>query len=109
VWCTVCVVGFSVRADKLGVTSIVRALGLDGKCYDNLLDNLHSTGVKRDALSATWTKAVVRVLPGLVRVNGRVVLVGDGITVGKQGRKMPGVKSLHQASLLPTAITSAGR
>jgi hypothetical protein len=98
VWFTVCAAGFSVRTDKLGVTSIVRALGLDGKYYDNLLDNLHSTGVKLDALSATWAKAVLRVFPGLVRVNGRLVLVGDGIKVGKQGRKMPGVKSLHQAS-----------
>jgi hypothetical protein len=98
VWFTVCVAGFSVRADKLGVTSIVRALGLDGKYYDNLLDNLHSTGVKLDALSATWAKVVLCVFPGLVRVNGRLVLVGDGIKVGKQGRKMPGVKSLHQES-----------
>ena len=98
VWFTVCVAGLSVRADKLGVTSIVRALGLDGKYYDNLLDNLHSTGVKLDALSATWAKVVLRVFPGLVRVNGRLVLVGDGIKVGKQGRKMPGVKSLHQES-----------
>jgi hypothetical protein len=33
VWFTVCVAGLSVRTDKLGVTSIVRALGLDGKYY----------------------------------------------------------------------------
>ena len=98
VWFTVCVAGLSVRSDKLGVTSIVRALGLDGKYYDNLLDNLHSTGVKLDALSATWAKVVLRVFPDLVRINGRLVLVGDGIKVGKQGRKMPGVKSLHQES-----------
>jgi len=98
VWFTVCVAGLSVRSDKLGVTSIVRALGLDGKYYDNLLDNLHSKGVKLDALSATWAKVVLRVFPGLVRINGRLVLVGDGIKVGKQGRKMPGVKSLHQES-----------
>jgi hypothetical protein len=92
------VAGFSVRADKLGVTSIVRALGLDGKYYDNLLDNLHSTGVKLDTLSATWAKVVLRVFPDLIRINGRVVLVGDGIKVGKQGTKMPGVKLLHQES-----------
>ena len=98
VWFTVCVAGFSVRADKLGVTSIVRALGLDGKYYDNLLDNLHSTGVKLDTLSATWAKVVLRVFPDLIRINGRVVLVGDGIKVGKQGTKMPGVKLLHQES-----------
>ena len=101
VWFTVCVAGLSVRADNLGVTSIIRALGLDGKYYDNLLDNFHSTGVKLDALSATWAKVVLRVFPGLVRVNGRLVLVGDGIKVGKQGRKMPGV---HHGSLLPGGL-----
>jgi len=31
-------------------------------------------------------------------VNGRPVLVGDGIKVAKAGRKMPGVKKLHQQS-----------
>jgi predicted GNAT family acetyltransferase len=98
VWFTVCVVGLSVRTDNLGVTSIVRALGLDGKYYDNLLDSFHSAGVKLDALSATWAKVVLSVFPGLVRVNGRLVLVGDGIKVGKQGRKMPAVKLLHQES-----------
>ena len=65
VWFTVCVAGLSVRTDKLGVTSIVRALGLDGNYYDNLLDNLHSTGVKLDTLSATWAKTVLCVFPGL--------------------------------------------
>jgi len=98
VWFTVCVLGLSVRTDNLGVTSIVRALGLDGKYYDNLLDSFHSTGVKLDALSATWAKVVLSVFAGLVRINGRLVLVGDGIKVGKQGRKMPGVKLLHQES-----------
>ncbi len=97
-WFTVCVAGLSVRADKLGVTSIIRALSLDEKYYDNLLDSLHSSAVKLDALSATWGKVVLSVFPGLLRVNGRLVLVGDGIKVGKQGRKMPGVKLLHQES-----------
>ena len=31
-------------------------------------------------------------------MNGRSVLVGDGIKVAKSGRKMPGVKKLHQQS-----------
>ena len=97
-WFAVSVLGLSVRTDNLGVTSIVRAVGLDGKYYDNLLDSFHSAGVKLDTLSATWAKVVLRVFPGLLRVNGRLVLVGDGIKVGKQGRKMPGVKLLHQAS-----------
>jgi hypothetical protein len=31
-------------------------------------------------------------------VNGRLLLVGDGLKVSKEGRKMPGVKALHQQS-----------
>jgi len=34
----------------------------------------------------------------LLRFNGRIVLLADGIKVGKEGRRMPGVKSLHQES-----------
>lgn len=97
-WFAVSVAGLSVRTDNLGVTSVVRALALQGGCYDNLLDSFHSTAVKLDTLAATWAKVVLRVFPGLLRVNGRLVLVGDGIKVGKQGRKMPGVKLLHQES-----------
>jgi hypothetical protein len=37
------VAGFTVRTELLGVTSIVRALKLRPKCYDTLLDNMHSS------------------------------------------------------------------
>jgi hypothetical protein len=37
-------------------------------------------------------------MPGVHRVNGRPVLLGDGIKVPKRGRKMPAVKLLHQVS-----------
>src|ERR1019366_8850358 len=36
--------------------------------------------------------------PGILRVNGKPLLVGDGIKIPKAGRKMPGVKKLHQQS-----------
>ncbi|WP_198399522.1 transposase, partial [Caballeronia calidae] len=49
-------------------------------------------------LSALWTQAVLRLFPEPLRVNGRRVLVGDGIKIPKSGRKMPGVKLLHQQS-----------
>ena len=97
-WFAACVAGLTVRTDNLGVTSIVRALGLHGRFYDNLLDNFHSSGVVLDKMSALWTKVVLRLFPGLIRVNHRLVLVGDGIKVAKQGRKMPAVKLLHQES-----------
>lgn len=97
-WFSTLVAGLTIRSDLMGVTSIVRALGLHGKFYDNLLDNVHSTGIKLDTMTVLWVRAVLKLFPGVLRVNGRLVLVGDGIKVPKQGKKMPGVKLLHQQS-----------
>src|ERR1022692_1451757 len=41
-WMSLCLAGISTRKDLLGVTSIVRALGLEPACYDRLLDFFHS-------------------------------------------------------------------
>jgi hypothetical protein len=97
-WFATCVVGVSIRTDNLGVTSIVRALGLDDKFYRHLLQNFHSKAIKLDQMTALWTQTVVRLFPRKVEVNGRLVLVGDGIKIGKRGKKMPAVKLLHQSS-----------
>ena len=97
-WFVTCVAGLTVRTDLLGVTSIVRALGLHGRFYGNLLDNFHSTGISLDKMSALWARVVLRLFPDPLRVNGRLVLVGDGIKVPKSGKKMPAVKLLHQES-----------
>jgi hypothetical protein len=78
-WFATAVAGFSVRTELLGVTSIVRALKLKPNCYENLIRNLHSSAVRLDELSALWTQAVLRLFPNPLRVNGRRVLVGDGI------------------------------
>ena len=88
----------TVRKDLLGVTSIVRALGLEPACYDRLLDFFHSAALDLNKLTRAWCALVFRLDPGILRVNGRPVLVGDGIKVAKAGRKMPGVKKLHQQS-----------
>ena len=97
-WFATAVAGLTVRTELLGVTSIVRALKLQPRFYNKLLDHFHSNAVKLDRLSALWAQAVLRLFPGPLRVNGRRVLVGDGIKVAKCGRKMPGVKLLHQQS-----------
>ncbi len=97
-WMVVCLAGMTTRKDLMGVTSIVRAMGLVPVCYDRLLDFFHSTAVDLDKLTRAWRNLVFRVHPGLVRVGGRPVLVGDGIKVPKAGRKMPSVKKLHQQS-----------
>lgn len=97
-WMTLCLAGMSVRKDLLGVTSIVRSLGLEPACYDRLLDFFHSPALDLDKLTRAWCALVFRLDPGILRVNGRPVLVGDGIKVAKAGRKMPAVKKLHQES-----------
>src|SRR6478609_10873946 len=97
-WFATAVAGLTVRTELLGVTSIVRALKLRPVLYNKLRDSLHSNAVQLDQLSALWTQAVLRLFPDPLRVNGRRVLVGDGIKVAKSGKKMPGVKLLHQQS-----------
>jgi len=97
-WFSISVAGLTIRTELLGVTSLVRALGLHSGFYDNLLDSFHSTGIKLDAMTALWAQLVLKLFPGVLRVNGRLVLVGDGIKVAKQGKKMPAVKLLHQES-----------
>jgi hypothetical protein len=54
--------------------------------------------VKLDRLPALWTQAVLRLFPQPLCVNGRRVLVGDGIKMPKCGKKRPAVKLLHQQS-----------
>ena len=51
-----------------------------------------------------WWNAIWRLRPAFsrlrkpLRINGRCIVVGDGIKVPKRGRKMPAVKLLHQQS-----------
>ena len=57
-WFSTCVVGLSIRTEHLGVTSIVRALGLEAGYYRHLLDNFHSKGIKLDRIEASGQSRV---------------------------------------------------
>lgn len=97
-WLAAAIAGFSIRGDLLGVTGIIRALGFAERFYDRLLDFFHSRAVDVDRLTRSWVQTLFSGLPGIVRCNGRPVLLGDGIKIPKRGRKMPAVKRLHQVS-----------
>jgi hypothetical protein len=98
-WFAVALAAMCVRGDLLGVSSLIRALGLQAPCYDRLLDFFHSRALRLDALSCLWVRLMLATLtPWLYTVQGRIVLVADGIKVAKTGRKMPAVKKLHQES-----------
>ena len=98
-WLAVVLAAFCLRPDLAGVTSLVRSLGLSDPCYYCLLHFFHSSALPLASLTAAWLQTVRHLLGRrLVRVNGRPVVLVDGLKRPKEGRKMPGVKSLHQES-----------
>ena len=96
-WFAVAVAGFCTRGDLAGVSSFIRSLGLGEWCYSPLVGFFGSKAIRLDRLTMLWAALVMRLFP-LIRMHGRIILVADGIKVSKEGRKMPGVKLLHQDS-----------
>ena len=98
-WMVVILASFTVRPDLAGVTSFIRGHWLLGHCYKRILDQFGGTGIKIDLLTQLWVKICLKVFARfLFNVEGRVVLLADGIKNPKEGRKMPGVKFCHQES-----------
>lgn len=96
-WFVVVILGFLVRVDQDGLTSIIRWLFLPPVCYDPMLRFFRATSWQLSVLLAHWTHFIVQHYP-LIEFNGRLLLIGDGIKVVKEAHQMPGVKSLHQDS-----------
>lgn len=89
--------GLSIRTELAGVTSFVRVLGLSPALYKPLLHLFHSSALNLDRLTGLWVWWCRTAFPVLT-VGGYLVALADGIKVPKEGRKMPAVKKLHQAS-----------
>jgi len=98
VWLIVVLIGFTIKTDFWGVTSLARAVNLPSNYYTCMLNFFHSNAVDIDLLKQLWVKVVFKHFNGIVRINGRCLIVGDGIKIGKEGKKMPSVKWLHQDS-----------
>lgn len=97
-WFACVLVGFTVRSDLDGITSVVRALGFESAYYARLLALFHSPAIQVDTLARCWTALLLSIHPALVLIGGRIVLLADGIKISKAGKKMPAVKCLHQES-----------
>jgi hypothetical protein len=97
VWFVVVFVGFALRNDTFGVSSIVRALWLAPSCYPCLLHFFHSTAWQKDTLLQCWWQWLVREKAAYL-VGERIVLVGDHTKTPKDGRRMPQVSTLYQDS-----------
>ncbi len=88
---------FSTRSDLAGVTSFVRVLGLVPESYPRMLHLFRSRALSLDRLTEIWAQLITKLFRPLV-VGGYLVCVADGIKAPKEGRLMPAVKKLHQAS-----------
>ena len=94
------VAGFTVRTDMLGVTSIVRALNLDARCYNTLIDYFHSSAVKLPTGSPRCgpRSLVLRLFPSRCASTAGASWSATASRSPGCGRKMPAVKLLHQQS-----------
>ena len=97
-WLVIVLIGFTIKFDALGVTSLARAVGLSPNYYTCMLNFFHSSGVDLKKLRSLWIQLIFDRFSGIIKINGRCLIVGDGIKIGKEGKKMPGVKWLHQES-----------
>lgn len=97
-WFVVAFVGLTMRGDILGgITSIIRALMLDGKYFNHIRRFFHSSAWSAERLVTVWWRWLTDKKISY-RVNGRMVFVADHTKVPKDGRKMPSVTTLHQDS-----------
>lgn len=96
-WFLLLLWGVMLNSQPPAVTSYLNALGLGEGYYHQALHWFHSSAFEVDQLCRTWGTWLSQ-HPAAVRLQGQRLYVGDGIKVGKEGRKMPGVKGLHQES-----------
>lgn len=95
-WFVVIIIGLLVRTDSLGVTSIIRGLLLSVD-YMGLIGFFRSSAWTLEMLTAKWCDLLQHHAP-LVKQRDAVIMVGDGVKESKEGRRIPGVKRLHQES-----------
>ncbi len=96
-WFVLLLWGIMLSRQPPAVTSYLNALGLGEGYYHQALHWFHSSAFSVDALCDSWGEWLKKHV-ACHRLKGQRVYVGDGIKVGKEGRKMPGVKRLHQES-----------
>jgi len=91
------ILGFMASSEMLGITSFCRFWLLDSAGYHVLLHFFRSSAWDLSQLLDHWFNWVLSTNQAL-RVNGRLLSFGDHTYVPKEGRKIPGVVTLHQNS-----------
>ena len=73
-WFAASLAAVCVRPDLRGVTSFVRALGLQQRCYERFLDFFHSSAVKLTVLRALWASIVLTLLKSFLFTDRKSVV-----------------------------------
>lgn len=97
-WFIIVVIGFMLRSDHLGVSSIVREFGFNSDLlYQNLIHFFHSAAWKLVELQDKWLEIIQQ---SDAAYNGfdKPLLIGDGQKKPKEGKHMPAVKKMQQES-----------
>lgn len=96
-WFVIVFVGFILRNDTFGVSSIVRALTLTPESYLGLVHFFHSSAWNIEGLMDIWWQWLIQ-KDVAYHMGDRMVLLGDHTKTPKDGRKIPAVTTLHQDS-----------
>jgi hypothetical protein len=96
-WFVLLLWGVLLTTQPPAVTSYVNAVGLSEQYYHQALHWFNSSAFSINDLCYWWGEWLSK-HPNTHPLKGERVYVGAGIKVGKEGRKMPEVKGLHQES-----------
>jgi hypothetical protein len=96
-WFCIIMMGFLIRCDHDGMTSFIRWLCLAPTYYDPMVRFFRASSWSLDILITQWVHWVMNQCCWM-EFGGRPLLIGDGIKVVKEAKKMPAVKPLHQES-----------
>jgi hypothetical protein len=96
-WFCVLVIGFIIRSDFYGISSVIRALSLPPNAYFSLLHFFHSSACLTSSLLELWQRWILA-SDVAIMVAGRHVIIGDHTNSVKDARRMPGIRTIHQHS-----------
>jgi len=98
-WLIFCLVipAFMASHEMIGISSICRYWGLGENEYHSFLHFFRSSAWSLSTILQQWSSFVLSQNVA-VTAGGRTVILGDHTLVAKDGRRMPGVVTLHQKS-----------
>lgn len=97
VWFVVLMIGFMVRRNHNGITSIISTLRLSPRLYHTMLHFFRSEAYETEELYKKWIEIVMG-LDVVVRISDRPIVAGDHIKISKEGRRMPDMTTMKQES-----------